>query len=217
MLNDYRSIERTIVASNTKSLKWERTKAVHLYYRRSGFYSFLGSSLRKVLPYILGITAILILIDQFVIDFGIVFTYMTEHFSSFSITSVFFVSESFLGLLPPEVFIAWSAKTASPMVWLTVLAALSYIGGIVSFMIGRTILKVPSIHNYMEVKMATHIKQARKWGGVLILVGALLPLPFSMASIAAGLIKFNFRHYLLLGLFRFIRFYIAALAVYSIV
>jgi membrane protein YqaA with SNARE-associated domain len=129
---------------------------------------------------------------------------------------LFFSSESLLGLIPPEIFIVWSNKTSSPIFYLTILALLSYLGGIVSFFIGRSIAKLPSVYNYLEVKMKKHLKNIKKWGGFLIVVGALLPIPFSMTSIAAGTINYSFKYYLLFGLLRFARFYLYALAIYNI-
>jgi membrane protein DedA with SNARE-associated domain len=55
----------------------------------------------------------------------------------------------------------------------------------------------------------------RKWGGLLIAVGALLPLPFAMASLAAGMIKFNFKIFLLFALLRLMRFVIYGFAIYQ--
>ena len=77
--------------------------------------------------------------------------------------------------------------------------------------------KIPAVHEAIEVKMAQHIKNTRKWGGFLIIVGALLPIPFAMTSIAAGIIKFQFPNYLMFGLLRFVRFYLYALVIFEMV
>ena len=103
-----------------------------------------------------------------------------------------------------------------PVFSLTMLAVLSYLGGIISFFIGKTISNMPSVYNYLEVKMEKHVKMIRKWGGFLIVVGALLPIPFSITSIAAGLIHYKFKNYLLFGLFRFVRFYLYALVIFNV-
>ena len=95
-------------------------------------------------------------------------------------------------------------------------ALLSYCGGIISFFIGKSISKLPKVHEYLEVKMLKHLKMIRKWGGFLIVVGALLPIPFAMTSIAAGIIHYKFRNYLLFGLLRFLRFYLYALVIFNI-
>lgn len=198
-------------------VKKSRLRLLHQYYSYTGFYSFVGNSLKKALLPILLVVVALVLVNAYVINFGTLFENITKTYSPAGILAVFFASESFLGLIPPEIFIAWSKKTASPLVYLSVLALLSYIGGIVSYFIGRVILTIPSIHEYIEVKMEQHIKNIRKWGGFLIIVGALLPIPFSMTSIAAGIIKYKFRNYLLFGLLRFLRFYLYAIAIFSVV
>ena len=119
---------------------------------------------------------------------------------------MFFASESILGLIPPEIFIAWCGQNTYPWFFLGILSVLSFLGGVISYFFGRGIANIPSVFVYLEVKMAKHIKNMRKWGGILILVGALLPLPFAIASISAGTIKFPFGSYLLYGALRFVRF-----------
>lgn len=194
-----------------------RLKRIHQYYKYTGFYTFVGNSLKKsIVPIGIFILA-LVAIDQFVIDFGDFFTHVTNNYAPISILTVFYISESLLGLIPPEIFIAWSDKTVNPMVFLSLLALLSYLGGITSYFIGKTILKIPSVYTYMEVKMKKHLTNIRKWGGFLIIVGALLPIPFSMTSMAAGTIHYPFKNYLLFGLLRFVRFYLYAIAIFSIV
>ncbi|MAP54425.1 VTT domain-containing protein [Altibacter sp.] len=192
-------------------------KRLHAYYSYTGFYRFVGASLKKALLPISGFILLIILLDQFVIDFSDFFTHITNTYAPVGILSVFFASESLLGLIPPEIFIAWSDKTASPMVYLSLLAVLSYLGGIVSYFIGKLILRIPSVYNYVEVKMAKHLRNVRKWGGFLIIVGALLPIPYSMTSMAAGTINYRFRNYLLFGTLRFVRFYLFAIAIFSLV
>ena len=124
--------------------------------------------------------------------------------------------KSILGLIPPEIFIAWSGKSAHPNLFLFLLATLSYCGGIISYFLGRGIASIPSVFVYLEVKMAKHIKNMRKWGGFLIVVGALLPVPFAVSSIAAGIIKFPFGSYLLFGLLRFLRFFLYGIAIFGV-
>jgi len=122
-----------------------------------------------------------------------------------------------LGLIPPEIFIAWTKKTPEPILNLAILATLSYIGGLVSYFLGKTALKIKVLKEYLEVKMIDNLKNTRKWGGFLILVGALLPLPFSIACLAAGMIKYSFRNVIFFGLFRFARFAIYAWAIFKVV
>ncbi|WP_188441569.1 short-chain dehydrogenase [Planktosalinus lacus] len=203
--------------SRNKPRKKTRLQLLHQYYSYTGFYGFLGSSLLKAIPLILLFIGGLFAIHFFVIDVNVLLNKITETFPAFGVFTVFFISESVLGLIPPELFIAWSSKSATPVLHLSLLALLSYAGGVVSFYIGKAITKIPSIHDYLEIKMAKHIRNTRKWGGFLIVVGALLPIPFSITTMAAGIIKYPLNSLLLFGLLRFLRFYLYALAIFNIV
>ena len=166
---------------------------------------------------VVAIIAILFLLNHYVIDFGSLFIYVTETYAPIHILVVFLASESFLGLVPPEIFIAWSNKMPHPVLYLSLLATMSYIGGIISYFIGKWVLTIPKVFAYMEGKMKKHLNHIRKWGGFLIVVGALLPIPYSMTSMAAGMINYKFTNYLLFGLLRFVRFYLYALAIFNLI
>ena len=194
-----------------------KTKLLHQYYRYTGFYTFIGNSLKKsAIPVVLIIFG-LYLVNEYVftIDDGLKF--LTQTFSRTGVLIVFFISETLLGLIPPEIFIGWSKKTASPILNLSILATLSYTGGILSYFIGKTIQKINTVKNYLEIKMAKHLKNTGKWGGFLILIGALLPVPFSITCVAAGMIKYPLKGVVLFGLFRFVRFALYAWAIFNVV
>jgi len=194
-----------------------KTKLLHQYYRYTGFYTFIGNSLKKsAIPVILIIFG-LYLVNEFVftIDDGLEF--LTQTFSRTGVLIVFFISETLLGLIPPEIFIGWSKKTTTPILNLSILATLSYTGGILSYFIGKTIQKITTVKNYLEIKMAKHLKNTGKWGGFLILIGALLPVPFSITCVAAGMIKYPLKGVVLFGLFRFVRFALYAWAIFNVV
>jgi len=201
---------------STKTRK-SKIKLLHQYYSYTGFYKFIKLSLRKAVVPILIVVGVLLGINYFLIDLNSVLVSMTETFRTSSVLALFFISESFLGIIPPEIFIAWSKKLPEPILYLSILALLSYLGGVISYLTGHSITKIPKVHKAMETKMAKHIKNTRKWGGFLIIVGALLPIPFAMTSIAAGFIKYRFKAYLLFGLLRFARFYLYAIAIFNIV
>lgn len=202
--------------SVTKTKKKSRIQLVHQYYSYTGFYRFLGDALKKAVPPIVLVVGVLLALHYFVIDINDALAYVIDNYSSSLVLGLFFISESILGIIPPELFIAWSGKTSNPVLFLSLLAIASYAGGIVSYFTGRAALKIERIHQYLEVKMAKHIKNARKWGGFLIVVGALLPVPFAISSLAAGMIRFKFSYYLLFGLLRFVRFGIYGAAIFSL-
>jgi len=192
-------------------------KRLHNYYGRTGFYMFVWESMKKAFfPIVLAVIALFIF-NKYVYDINKGLETITETFSSLGILITFFVSETILGLIPPEIFIAWTKKTTSPVFNLALLATLSYCGGLLSYFIGKMTLKIKSVKIYLEVKMAENLKNTKKWGGFLIIVGALLPLPFSVACLAAGMIKYPFKNVVLFGLFRFLRFTIYAWAIFQVV
>ncbi|WGK64531.1 YqaA family protein [Croceiramulus getboli] len=204
---------RVKAASHRKS----RLQLIHQYYQYTGFYDFLGSTLRKALTPLLLLISSLLVIHYLVIDLNELLGSITTSFSTLGILLTFFASESILGLIPPEIFIAWSDGTSQPLFYLCLIALLSYLGGVVSYFIGNIGCRIPSVHRTLELRMAKHLKNTRKWGGFLIVVGALLPVPFSLTSMAAGMIKFPFLSFLSFGLLRIVRIFIYAAVIFNVV
>ncbi len=200
-----------------KKQKKSKVKLLHQYYKYTGFYQFIVDSLKKAALPVLAIIIALFLFNKYVISIDDGLEIISTQLSVAGVFVTFFISESFLGLIPPEIFIGWSKKTSDPILNLTLLASLSYIGGIISYYIGKMALRTASIKNYLETKMAKHLKNTSKWGGFLILVGALLPIPFSITCMAGGMIKYPIKGVLLFGLFRFVRFALYALAIFNVV
>ncbi len=192
-----------------------KLQLLHQYYSYTGFYTFVWDAVKKALPYIIGAVIAVYIINYFFdIEAGLI--KLTETLPSYGVLSFFFVSETLLGLIPPEIFIAWSGKMPGPWFYLSLLGILSYAGGLLSYWMGRTITKIPSVHNYLELKMEKQLKNSKKWGGFLIIVGALLPLPFSISCIAAGIINFPFKNVVLYGSLRLLRFAIYGLIIFNV-
>ena len=192
-----------------------RWQLLHQYYSYTGFYNFVWQAVKKALPYIIVIVIAVYTLNHFW-DINNALIRLTEILPSYGVLSFFFVSETLLGLIPPEIFIAWAGKMYSPWFYLSLLALLSYGGGLVSYWMGRSITKMPSVHNYLETKMEKQLKNSKKWGGFLIVVGALLPLPFSISCIAAGIIEFPFKNVMLYGSLRLVRFAIYGLIIFNV-
>lgn len=195
--------------------KKSRAKLLHQYYKYTGFYAFIWENTKKAIIPLLLVVAVLLFINYKVMSINDMLLYITQNFSDTFIFSLFFVSESILGLLPPDIFIAWTKNTAHPLLYLTILAFLSLAGGIISYYKGRTLLLIPKINNYLEGRMSKHIRNMQKWGGFLIAVGALLPLPFAIACLAAGMIRFPQKQFYMFASLRLLRFVIYGYAIYS--
>ena len=194
----------------------KRLLVLNRYYRITQFYSFLKNTAIKGVIAILFFVVILLALEYFLLDFNDLLTTLVTNYSPKIIFSFFLISETVLGLVPPEIFIAWASKSAYPWLFLFTLATMSYIGGIIAYFIGNRMFLIPAVKNQIENKIAIHIVNLRKWGGLFVFIGAMLPLPHSIVSLACGLIKYNFKHYLLWALFRFLRFFIYALVIFQI-
>jgi membrane protein YqaA with SNARE-associated domain len=182
-------------------------KGHHLRNKRKGLYSYMWWSMLKIVALYFIIVIPLILIAKHYIDFDRIFGSITENFSDGYVLLIFFISESFLGMIPPDIFMIWATKFDSPFLILTILGVLSYIGGAISYQIGYGLSKIPKISAYIETKLEKYILLTRKWGGAFIVIAALFPFsPLSLVVIAVGLLKYPFKLYLLFGLSRIIRF-----------
>ena len=192
-----------------------RLQLLHQYYKYTGFYSFIWTALKKALPIVIALVAIIIVVNQF-IDLSESLVHLTEVLPIYGVLSVFFISETILGLVPPEMFIAWSGKMTTPWLFLSVLAVLSYFGGLLAYWLGQLFTKIPSVHRYLEVKMEKQLKNSKKWGGFLIVIGALLPLPFAVSCMTAGIIKFPFKNVMFYGSLRIVRIFAYGIVIFNV-
>ena len=193
-----------------------RCSLVHRYYKITRFYSFLKNTAYQAFFMIVIFVLLLMAVNYFITDINLLLNNIFEAYSPKIIVLSFLISESILGLIPPEIFILWSSKSDSPILFLFALASASYLGGIVSYFIGMRISLMPAVRKHIERKIKQHIINLRKWGGVFIVLGAISPIPHSIVSIGAGLINYKFKYYLLWSLFRYLRFVVYFLIILQV-
>ncbi|HEX5172467.1 MAG TPA: VTT domain-containing protein [Cyclobacteriaceae bacterium] len=131
----------------------------------------------------------------------------------------FFASEVIFGLIPPEFFMmVWILhKISLPgyAISLTILTILSYIAGIMGYYIGKRFSNTGFFRGLHERYLEQYDKQLRRYGGYLVFVGAVTPLPFSAMCMLAGSIHFNFKEFLLICVTRVVRFAVYGWMVWS--
>jgi membrane protein YqaA with SNARE-associated domain len=93
----------------------------------------------------------------------------------------------------------------------------SYGGGLLSYLIGQQLHRLPKIKNLVDVRFAKHFIQIKRFGGLLIFLAALTPLPFPPVCTVAGVVEFRFRWFLWVSSVRFLRFLIYALFIFGFV
>lgn len=199
-----------------KSKRKSYLHRLHQYYTYTGFYAFLGKNLKSGIWSLVLLVVIVVLLELFVLDFDALLYQISNSLSTAAVLILFFLSETFVGLLPPELFMAWVKSNPVPLFYLGVLSLLSYLAGCLAYFIGRMIFTIPRVKDNLEEKMGTHMQRIRKWGGFLIVAGALLPISYSLVSVASGIINYPLKYYLLFALFRFLRFFLIGTAVFSL-
>jgi len=193
-----------------------RFNIVNRYYSKTGFYPFLQKTILRAGLILISLAAVLFLLEFYFVDFNAILNYLVIHYKPWVVLIVFWVSESFLGLVPPEIFIAWCAKLQFPWLMLFTIASLSYLGGCTAYFLGSALRLIPRVNRYMETKASSNINKLQKWGGFFVMAGALLPIPFSIISLMAGVINYKFKYYYLWALFRYPRFIIYAIVIFKV-
>ena len=122
---------------------------------------------------------------------------------------IFLASETIFGIIPPEFFMIWSLRSEILQNYVNniiALSTISYISGIIGFGIGAS-LKNTQFYKQMKKRVFGKFeKHLNNYGGFLVVVASLTPLPFSGIAMLVGSVHYSFRKYLLFSLFRFARF-----------
>jgi membrane protein YqaA with SNARE-associated domain len=191
---------------------WSRLKFKHERNIKKGVYGYMWKTAYKIILVYLVIMIPALLIGHYLLDFNAIFDFITTRFQDWVVLTFFFISEIFLGMIPPDFFVIWSTKFSSPLLFLSILGVLSYAGGAVAYYIGYLLLKRERIKTWSERVLSKYIGMVRKWGGAFIVISALFPFsPFSIVVIAVSLFKYPFKLYLLYGIVRIARFLIQGL------
>lgn len=134
------------------------------------------------------------------------------------IFSIFLGSEVIFGLIPPELFMIWALRHELLDLYIQnviALALISYFAGVIGYYIGSkfstTRLYRILQKNYLE-KFEKHFN---RFGGFLVIVAALTPLPFSGICMLMGAVKYPFRRFLFISMTRFIRFVVYAIIIWE--
>ena len=199
MIND--QIEATPLQSR---ISWKES---FIKLRNKGFFRYMGRSVLLILSVYILLIAIVYLLGKHLVDFSAFFGGIIENLSDRFVILLFFLSESITGMIPVDLFVIWTQKFESPIIWLALLGILSYAGGVISYGIGLWIARRPRIKAFTERRLKGYISFVRKWGGAFIIIAALFPFtPFSLVVIALTMFHFPFRNFLLFALARLVRF-----------
>ncbi|MCL3782088.1 hypothetical protein EMN47_17000 [Prolixibacteraceae bacterium JC049] len=132
---------------------------------------------------------------------------------------IYWLSELFFGIFPPEVFMIWAAnhtKELLPYIIKVIeFASISYIAGYLAFIAGRLLVNDKLLAKLGLQSINRYLPFIKRYGLFIIIVAALTPLPYSGMSLIVGIARFSTKHYLAYALFRFIRYGITGFIVYQ--
>ena len=194
-----------------------RWKESYNSLRKRGFFRYVGRSVLLILSIYLVVIFIVFLLGKHLVDFNAFFGGIIEHLSDKFVIILFFLSESFTGMIPVDLFVIWTQKFESPLFWLALLGVLSYAGGVISYGIGLWITRRPRIKAFTERRLKRYMTFVHKWGGAFIVIAALFPFtPFSLVVIALTLFHYPFRNFLLFALARLVRFVLQGIILFDL-
>lgn len=206
-------LNKTLGINTTSSRNW---KVYYRSYRAKGAGDFLKKNLIKLFITIFSFLLLMLAIKALLPDVIQELAAKIENFSPTYVFLLFLVSESFLGLLPPDFFIIWTSGLEYSILAISLLAVLSYLGGTISYFIGLWLSHLPFLEKWLEEKLVKNVAMINQWGFLIIVIAALFPLPFSPVCLAAGSVRFPFRFFIVAASFRILRIYIYALVLFQL-
>ncbi len=133
---------------------------------------------------------------------------------------IYTLSEIVFGILPPELFMMiWildNIDVTGFVINLSILTVISYGAGVLGYYIGNKFSKTDFYQNHIREKyLKQYEKNLKKFGGYLVLVGAVTPVPFSATCMLAGSVNMNLRNFLIICISRVLRFAVYGWMVWS--
>ena len=132
--------------------------------------------------------------------------------------SIFFVSEAVFGIIPPELFMIWSLRDeilSHYILNIGALSVISYLAGLLGYFIGSHFSTTQFYRTVRKNYLGRFEKHLNRFGGFLVIVAALTPLPFAGICMLMGTVKYPYRRFLLFATFRFARFFVYAIFVWE--
>ena len=132
--------------------------------------------------------------------------------------TIFLISEIIIGIIPPEFFMVWALRDGilqDYIYYVILLTVISYAAGLIGYGIGRFFNKSVFYRFFKRRYFGKYSGYLHEFGGFLVLVAALTPLPWSGISMLVGAERYPLKKYLYFSLFRFIRFALYAAIIWE--
>ncbi len=131
---------------------------------------------------------------------------------------MFLSSEVIFGIIPPEFFMIWSLRSevlGNYIDNIISLSLISYTAGVIGFLIGQYLNNTQFYKQMKKRVFGKFEKHLNMYGGFLVVVAAITPIPFSGIAMLVGSVKYPFKRYLYFSLFRFARFLVYSMIIWE--
>ena len=185
--------------------------------QNKGFYNYFTKNLLKGFVYLAVLVLFLILFkNYFQEQYDAIEYWVSDDYVLMLV--IFLVSEVFVGILPPELFMIWSLddpKNVYVMI-VGVMTIISLLAGWINYWIGKKISTKAFFHRIFKRRLRKFQKRYEQYGGGFIVVAALTPLPFSLISLFTGSMSYPAHKYLIYSSFRILRFIVYGILVWHL-
>jgi membrane protein YqaA with SNARE-associated domain len=182
------------------------------------FYNYFSQNLIKGFIYLgLLITLIIVFKNYFKDQYDVLEHWVSDDYSLMLV--IFLISEIFVGLLPPELFMVWSVDDPGAIyaVIIIAMALISIMAGLINYWVGKKISTKPFFQKlFMKKRLKKYQNQYDQYGGGLIIVAALTPIPYALICLLTGSLSYPIRKFIIFSSFRILRFIVYGLIIWNL-
>lgn len=131
---------------------------------------------------------------------------------------IYVASEIFFGILPPEIFMFWAIKagdTTSYVLNIIFFASVSMGAGHLAYWVGRYLSKVMGKRIKKRPIIVQYLPIVKKFGGLLIVIAAITPLPWATVSLVMGALEYRYQSFTYYSLSRILRFVVNGFLIFQ--
>jgi len=131
---------------------------------------------------------------------------------------VYLLSEVIFGIIPPELFMLWALRKGEAQEYagyVALLAAISFLAGWLGYYFGRKFSGTLLYQKIRKRYLSKWEPYLQKYGGFLVIVGAVTPVPYSGTCMIVGAVNLPQGQFLLYSSTRFIRYAVYAWIVWG--
>jgi len=181
------------------------------------FYNYFSQNLIRGFIYLaILITALILAKKYFTSQYDAIEHWVSDDY--WLMFLIFLVSEIFVGILPPELFMAWTKDDPALLYeWVIIVMSILSIGaGWINFYFGHLISEWKLFQRFFGKRLIKYRQRYDQYGGGIIVVAALTPLPFALISLIAGSFSYPTRKYLIYSSFRILRFVVYGFIIWNL-